>query len=221
MTEICTDLYGRTDECTDPSMFSQEGKTAPRVPGRENCGRRARLTDDTLKGKETGEAPTSWAGGYISVTGENLETLHRDCLNSFHPFTEDCQKSMKHFKHAETGGEQTDKLQPACRGTIVDHAEGWLRQVQRRHRRSTQTEQRANDLSSEYLTRKACDLRKNLKTNRPYNLMSSQLPTQTSQWLEVERKVHVEPPSQSRAATAGSYRRLQIPEEGTTTKDLV
>ena len=128
---------------------------------------------------------------------------------------------MKQFKHAETGEEQTDNLQPACRGTIMDHAEGWLRQVQRRGRRSIQTEQRANDLSSEYLTRKVCDLQKNLKTNRPYNLMSSQLLTQTSQWLEVERKVHVEPPSQSRTATADRYKRLQIPEEGMTTKELV
>ena len=54
---------------------------------RERCRRPIRLMNNTLKGKETGEAPRSWSGGCTSVTVENLETFHRGCLYSFTPFT--------------------------------------------------------------------------------------------------------------------------------------
>lgn len=133
----------------------------------------------------------------------------------FYPFhREDVQKSMKQFKQEQIGEEKTDNLQPACRGTIVDHAEGWQREDQRRGRRSIQMDQRAQDLSPKYLTRKGHDLFKKKCKNQQV-IQSHLLPspnTDITYWLKVKSP---------HGHRADRHKSLQIPKEGMAMEELI
>lgn len=106
-------------------MFGQEGRTVPMFQQREM--QKAHQADEQhTQGKGDWRGPKIMVGRlHLSHCGKPRNIPQRLSLQ-FYPFhREDVQKSMKQFKQEQIGEEKTDNLQPACRGTIVDHAEGW------------------------------------------------------------------------------------------------
>ena len=116
-------ILSQTSEA-DPSMFGQEGRTVPMFQQREM--QKAHQADEQHpQGKGDWRGPKIMVGRlHLNHCGKPKNIAQRLSLQ-FYPFhREDVQKSMKQFKQEQTGEEKTDNLQPACRGTIVDHAEG-------------------------------------------------------------------------------------------------